>query len=179
MKFFTIIFNILITKSLCEPIYKYQLRHMYKNEINKYINSTVENTVDEIRTQIINNAKQNINTTYFYLFYGYSLKELEKSSQLEIFQNQNNYGKSDTQQQIKYNNCLTKQNQQYQQYSQHYNIFDYQSYDYSQLISYNIPVKLIISKILNKLRTNFPDSDIVKIVNDKSCSIDTYYIYWD
>jgi hypothetical protein len=164
MKFFTIIFNILIIKSLCEPIYKYQLRHMYKNEKNIYINITVGYEVDRIRTIVINNAKQNINTTYFDLYSGYFLDKLRKLSELEIFQNQNNYGKSDTQQQIKYQQCLTKYG----------NPGFYNGY-----FPYNIPIKLIISKILHNLTVSFPDSDIVKIINDKSCCIDTYSISWD
>ena len=71
MKIITIIFNILITKSSCEPIYKYQLRGMYDTEKYIYINNTINGIVNEIHTDIIQNAKQNINNTYFDLYTPY------------------------------------------------------------------------------------------------------------
>ena len=50
MKFITIIFNILITKLLAEPIYKYQLQGLYEIEKETYFNSTISQNFNQIST---------------------------------------------------------------------------------------------------------------------------------
>ena len=71
MKFPTIIFNFLIIKLLGEPIYKHQLRGLYEFEKTLYIDTTVNNIFNQLFTIIINDAKQNINSTYFDLYSQY------------------------------------------------------------------------------------------------------------
>ena len=57
------IINLIIVYS--EPIYKYQLRGMFNNEKNKFIESSVKIISNSIATHIITNAKSNITHTTF------------------------------------------------------------------------------------------------------------------
>lgn len=153
MKIITIIFNILITKSSCEPIYKYQLRGMYDTEKYIYINNTINGIVNEIHTDIIQNAKQNINNTYFDLYTPYFINKLI----ISIPHTKQKYHGSE------YEEC----NKYFYQYSQ-----SHQHHPYNRnAILYDTPIELLISKILDKLSTHFPDCNIIKI--KESC----YNIY--
>ena len=171
MKHFIIIINMLITKSLSsfeiEPIYKYQLKNMYENEKNKFINDTVDNCVNQLYNLVISNAKLNINTTYFDLFHYYFLNKIQK----ELDDNRLLYSfLDDTYEQ---NRCKNRQKD---------NVYNIASYlinfnSYSQQVPYNIPIELITSKILDKILFIFPDSNLSKIDNKYYC-IDTYSISW-
>ena len=166
MKLFIIIINMLITKSFSsfeiEPIYKYQLKNMYENEKNKIINETVDNCVNQLYNLVITNAKLNINTTYFDLFHYYFLnkiqKELDANGLLYSFLH-------DTYEQ---NRCKNRQKENVYNIASNYNYFDIQ-------VSYNVPIELITSKILDKILFIFPDSNLSKIDNKYYC-IDTYSI---
>jgi hypothetical protein len=168
MKFFIIIFNILITKSFSyEPIYKYQLKNMYENEKNKFINHTVDNCIHQLYDLVIHNAKQNINTTYFDIFYYYFLdkikSEIDNNSIINSFlQNSNDQNRYE---------CLI-------QYKKHQkdNVYNVAFNFYGQP-PYNISIELLISKILDRISFIFPDSNISK-VNNKFYCFNTYIISW-
>ena len=163
MKFFIIIFNILITKSFSyEPIYKYQLKNMYENEKNKFINETVDDCVHQLYDLVITNAKLNINTTYFDLFHYYFLNKIQK----ELDDNILLYSfLHDTYEQ---NRCKNRQKE---------NVYNIGSNYFSQQVPYNVPIELITSKILDRISFIFPDSNLSKIDNKYYC-IDTYSISW-
>jgi len=170
MKFITIIFNLLITKSLCNPVYTYQLRGMYENEKNMYFNNTVETVFNQIHTQIIYNAKQNGNTTYFDLWYQYFLNKLQKN---------NNY---DCTRYYEYIYGLKYSHSQHgNQFSSliyyHFPQYVFDSRMYNDPLPYNIPIQLYISKIIDMLITNFPDCNLVKIYEPQLC-YDVYLISW-
>ena len=155
MKFITVIFNILITKSLCNPVYTYQLRGMYEKEKNMYFNNTVDAVFNQVHDIIISNAKQNINTTYFDFWYQYFFYKQQKN---------NNYG------------CWIYYEEQYNRLKP-INFPSGYYYSYSDTLRYNIPMETYISKIIEMLSTNFPDCNLVKLYDPKSC-VDIYLISW-
>ena len=178
MKFITVIFNILITKSLCNPVYKYQLQDMYENEKNMYFNNTVNDVVNQIYTQVISNAKQNINTTYFDLWYQYFFNKQLKAANLEYYQNQHYFysvNKKNTQQ-IRYTECY---NYLYNQYNKvnHFPVSSTISYFDQDPLYYDISIELYISTTLYKISTIFPDCNLVKLHEPQSCT-DEYLISW-
>lgn len=164
MKFFTIIINILITKLLAEPIYKFQLKGLYEIEKETYFNNTINQNFNQISTSIINNAKQNISKTYFDLYYQYFLDKQAYLARSESTQNSMiPYFNQKHTQQNKYQECYTYQ---YEHNNNYYNHFAYIQYDY---LPYDIPIELYISKTLDKLSINFPDCNIEIIKESPPC----------
>ena len=170
MKFITVIFNILITKALCNPVYTYQLRGMYEKEKNMYFNNTVDAVFNQIHNIIIYNAKQNGNTTYFDFWFSYFLNKQQKNNNYECtrYYEYNYY--------LKYS-----QNNQFSSLT-HYH-FPQDVYDGYHIdtrmdpLPYNIPIEAYISKIIEMLKTNFPDCNLVKI-NEPQICYDVYLISW-
>jgi hypothetical protein len=172
MKFPTIIFNFLIIKLLGDETPKFQLRGMYEYEKTLYLNTTVNKLFNEIYNIVIHDDKQNMNTTYFDLYYIYFLNEQRILSDLEAMQTSyltyfNN--KNHNIQQSIYQECVTFQN--------NVNHIPNDQYFMIYQLPYNIPIEMYISRTLEKLSTSLPECFINKIINSPSC-YNIYSISW-
>jgi hypothetical protein len=177
MKFITIIFNILITQLIAEPIYKYQLKGLYEIEKETYFNNTINENFNQISNRIISNAKQNISKTYFDLYPQYFLDKQSYLARLESSQNSMNpYFNQKHTQQNKYQECYNYNVEHQNQYQYQYQYIHIPNYN-SNYLPYDIPIELYITETINKLSINFPDCNI-EIIKESPPCWNIYLISW-
>jgi len=190
-----------------EPIYRYQLRGMFNNEKNKFINNSVRLISDSIISEVITNAKSNITTTIFDFSCNKQIKNrinkikiaesnlyLSLNPNLTLDDNRIDIYTNQIIQQFtqKCNNNYGSNNLHYPSYLSRQNIITYDEggvnaiiknkypnlYDYDKLLDlYKISENTIIDKIINRLVTTFIDIDI-KYINDSLDCCCYYVIRW-
>ena len=190
-----------------EPIYRYQLRGMFNNEKNKFINNSVRLISDSIILEVITNAKLNITTTLFDFSCNKQIKNkinkikldsaklyLSVNPNLTLDDNRINIYTNQNIQQFtqKCNNNYGSNNLHYPSYLSNQNIITYDEggvnaiiknkypnlYNYDKLIDlYKISEDIIIYKIINRLVMTFIDIDI-KYINDNLDCCSYYIVRW-
>jgi hypothetical protein len=200
MKFF-ILFIINFIMVYSEPISKFKLRGMFNDEKNKFIENSVNLISDSIISEVITNAKSNINHTMF--DFACNLQSIDKmneyiikSTKLYLLINSNlthnDYQIKYYTQQItqEYNQkCYPNNNIHYPDYLLNQDILAYDEgginvmikYKYPELTNYytllklyNIQNDLIINLIMNRLNNTFHDIEYKYINNDLDCC--NYYL---